>query len=133
MRLTLSLCTGCSQVSVGANHPGSGGEVTISFGSNQLTPAQSHSITLHIWSPGIISLSLSDNTLSRVRGWRDACDTDQFVYQTARVIATTEFTSGSDSFTADIVDIIINNVSSIHPWNIITYLLIHYTYIPLTL
>ena len=94
--------------------PSTLGTVTITYSTSQLTPVHSEAnmAVLYIWSPTDFDLSLSDDTLSRVNGWRDeSCDATPFVYQTARVLATAEFTSGDDSFTANVVDIIINNVS----------------------
>ncbi len=72
-------------------------------------------VTFHVWSPIDFSLSLSDDTLSRVSGWRDntdrSCPGEDYVYQTARVLATAVFTSGRDNFTANVVDLIIDTVS----------------------
>lgn len=96
--------------------PNSVESVTITYNTSQLIPArQGANIAIfHIWSPTSFRLSLSDDTLSLVRGWRDnaTCAEGNYVYQTARVLATADFTSGSDSFTANVVDIIINTVSS---------------------
>ena len=103
-------------MSVGSNVDSSVDTLTITFTSSGLRPAhsQANMVTFHIWSPNDFSLSLSDDTLTRVTGWRDSasCDSDQFVYQTARVMATAEFMSGSNSFTANVVDLIINDVSA---------------------
>lgn len=113
--MNLILFADCSRVSVDTKVPSNLGTVTITYSTSQLIPVHSEAnmAVLYIWSPTDFTLSLSDNTLSRVNGWRDvSCDTTTpFVYQTARVLATALFTSGNDNFTANVVDIIINNVS----------------------
>ncbi len=111
----LFLFSDCSVISVDGDVSNSVESVTITYSTSQLTPAHqgANMAFLYIWSTTDFRLSLSDDTLSRVRGWRDneMCDKEEFVYQTARVLATAEFTSGSDSFTANVVDIIIDTVS----------------------
>ena len=89
--------------------------MTITFSSPLLQPVYpgANNVTLHVWTPGDISLSVSDNVLERVTGWRQpTCGSgDSDRYQTARIMATAEFTSGNSQFTANILPIIAHRVS----------------------
>lgn len=72
-----------------------------------------NNVTLHVWTPGSIDLSVSDDTLERVNMWRHpTCgDRERDKYQTARIMATTRFASGNNHFTANILPIIADRVS----------------------
>ena len=87
--------------------------VTVTFiAPSVLQPAHpsANTTTLHIWSPGDVALSVSDNTLEKVNEWKSSCSNDDS-YQTARIMAITNFTSGNYQFTADILPVIANRVS----------------------
>ena len=71
-------------------------------------------VTLHLWNPGDIELSVSDDTLERVLTWKSSCtsNTDPDRYQTARITATTNFISGNNQFTANILPLVAHRVSN---------------------
>lgn len=107
----------CRQVSVDDTVDQLIPNVTVTFVSPVLQPVYpgANSVTLHIWTPGGVSLSVSDDVLERVSMWRPpTCgDGERSRYQTARIMATTEFTSGSKQFTANILPIVAHRVSQI--------------------
>lgn len=72
-------------------------------------------IRFHIWTPvaSTLELNVSTRTLYRVREWRDpaTCASGQNRFQTARLSAYANFTSGSNTFRANILSLISDNVS----------------------
>ena len=88
--------------------------VTITFTSPpvlQPVHPSANAITLHIWTPGDVALSVSDSTLEIVHEWKSTCNAGPDRYQTARIMAITNFTSGSNQFTANILPFVANRVS----------------------
>ena len=90
--------------------------VSITFTSRQLQPVYSGAniVTLHIWTPGdLVTLSVSDNVLERVSMWKSPSCSDGDIgrFQTARIMATTTFSSGSNQFTANVLPFVANRVS----------------------
>ena len=79
-----------------------------------LTPIHSSTnrIRFYVWSPSNIELSSSTTVLSRVEGWEDSSCNGINRFQTARLSATAEFSSGNDNrFVANVLPLIVNNVS----------------------
>ena len=111
------LDSSCSSVSVDSttSAPQSGGSVGVRFIQlGGLTPVTevADEITFHIWTLSSFSVSVSDDSLNVVDSWPESCSNlTQFQYQTARIHATAMVTSGFDSFTANILPLVTNNVS----------------------
>ena len=72
----------------------------------------SDQIRFHIWTLSNFDVSVSDDSLNMVDSWLESCSVpDRFRYQTARIYATASVTSGSNSFTANILPLVTDNVS----------------------
>ena len=93
--------------------------VSITFTSPLLRPVcpGANSVTLHIWTPNVpITLTVSDNVLERVSMWKSPSCTDgeRGRFQTARIMATANFSSGTNNqFTANVLPFIADRVSPI--------------------
>ena len=96
----------------------------VRFMTTQLQPVypSANDVTLHIWSPDDVVLSVSDNTLERVSMWKSQSCSDPDSYQRARIMATTTFSSGSSQFTANILPFIAERVSQT---NLLSYTFIN--------
>lgn len=127
--LTLSLCSlygcdhfimffftaDCTQVTVSESSPdGHSGSTSVTTSIAGLTPVYpgANSVVFYIWSLNRPSLSMDISTrnLHRVDRWQD-CATNQNRFQTARLTATAQFSSGSQRFSADVYPLIANHVS----------------------
>ncbi len=106
----------CSRVSVrDVSIADESGTVDVTATIPTLTPVfgEANRARLNIWLPGPVKLSASTTTLYEVRGWRDprACGNDDNQFQTSRLSAMANFTSGSDYFEADVYSLISERVS----------------------
>ena len=93
----------------------SSGSVNITLGISGLRPVYrgADTIRIYIWTPSQVELTSSTDRLFRVAGWVEDCrggSGNQF--QTARVFATARFSSGTNSFSADVLRLVQNRVSS---------------------
>ena len=107
----------CSSVTVDmtTTEP-SGGYVNVTITSSTLTPVhrQASTTTFHIWMPSNVQIFVSDTTLRRVTDWKNptSCSDTRGQFQTARINVTADFVSGSSQFTADILPLVSQRVSS---------------------
>lgn len=105
----------CSEVSLDDTVSQVIPNVTVNFTSPLLQPVYpgANTVTLHVWTPGFVTLSVSDDTLERVSMWKEpTCrEDDPARFQTARIMATSNFTSGGNQFTANVLSIVADRVS----------------------
>lgn len=107
----------CSSVTVdmSTTEPSSG-RVNVTITSSTLTPVhrEASTTTFHIWTPSNVQIFVSDTTLRRVTDWKNPalCSDTRGQFQTARINVTADFASGSTQFTADILPLVSQRVSS---------------------
>ena len=114
---SLSTPADCSSVTVDmtTTEP-SGGYVNVTITSSTLTPVhrQASTTTFHIWMPSNVQIFVSDTTLRRVTTWKNptSCSDTRGQFQTARINVTADFASGNSQFTADVLPLVSQRVSS---------------------
>lgn len=112
---TFTDCTGVTVSEFSTSESLGYTDVTVMIPS--LTPVHpsANTIRLHIWSlsPSSFNLDISTRNLVRVAEWRiePSCADNRNQFQTARITATAEFVSGSQSFETNVYPLITNNVS----------------------
>ena len=105
----------CTKVSVDDSVNQLGQNVTVTLTAPTLQPVYpgANNMTLHIWIPDNVNLSVTDTELERVDMWKSpSCGSDEpGRFQTARIMATSTFVSGANNFTANVLPLIANRVS----------------------